>query len=44
MKYLITCILVIVALSGCSGKEWNKITDGINEIGNEGAKAVNSEG
>ncbi len=44
MKYMMICIVVIVTLSGCSSKEMNKITDGIKEIGNEGAKAMNSKG
>ncbi len=44
MRYLLPCILVVVALSGCSIKEMNKITDGIKEIGDEGSKVINSEG
>jgi len=44
MKYVLTWIIVVVALSACSSKEWHNITDGINDIGNEGAKAIHSEG
>ncbi len=44
MKQIGTCILVVLALSACSAKEWNNISNGINEIGNEGAKAVHSKG
>ena len=44
MKYMVTCIFMMLALSACSTKTWNNITDGITEIGKEGAKAVNSEG
>ncbi len=48
MKYIFTSVFVAAMMMGCTAKEFNantsKITDGMKDITNEGAKAVNSGG